>query len=88
MAAGVIVSVFLSLVSFKKKEIQSGAANTEGTASAELSNEAGLVFDGTTGDFSFTGEDGVDYYTIWVYSVDDAGNESDSNGRWKVCRGF
>ena len=114
VAAGVIVSVFLRLVSFKKKEIKNvkagqyvmavlsialmglsfamptlggtsaGTAGTAGTVnetdtvSAALSNEAGLVFDGATGDFSFTGEDGVEYYTIWVYSVDDEGNEGDS----------
>lgn len=107
VAAGVIVSVFLSLVSFKKKEIQSvkvsqyamavlsvvfmvlsfamptlGGTGTEneatGAETTEVSNTAGFTFDETTGDFSFEGEDGTDYYTIWVYSVDDDGNESDS----------
>ncbi len=107
VAAGVIVSVFLSLVSFKKKEIQSvkvsqyamavlsvvfmvlsfamptlGGTGTEneatGAETTEVSNTAGFTFDETTGDFSFEGEDGADYYTIWVYSVDDDGNESDS----------
>ena len=107
VAAGVIVSVFLSLVSFKKKEIQSvkasqyamavlsvllmvlsfamptlGGTGTEneatGAETTAVSNTAGFTFDEATGDFSFEGEDGVDYYTIWVYSVDDDGNESDS----------
>ena len=103
VAAGVIVSVFLSLVSFKKEEIKKintaqyamavlsvvlmvlsfamptlGGTGTAGTETASSENTAGFQFDGTTGDFSFTGEEGTDYYTVWVYSVDDEGNESDS----------
>lgn len=107
VAAGVIVSVFLSLVSFKKEEIASvkasqyamavlsvvlmvmsfamptlggtgTGADVTGTETEAAANTAGFAFDGTTGDFSFEGEDGADYYTVWVYSVDDDGNEGDS----------
>lgn len=35
-------------------------------------------FDGETGDFSFTGDESAEYYTVWIYSVDEEGNQSDS----------
>lgn len=62
------------------------AGGTEGTGGTDASdgsmvsgeNSAGFSFDGTSGDFSFTGDESAEYYTVWVYSVDAEGNESDS----------
>lgn len=54
----------------------SGAASDGSAAAGENSN--GFTFDGSTGDFSFTGDESAEYYTVWVYSVDAEGNESDS----------
>lgn len=49
---------------------QTGAASS-GTSE----NTVGYSFDGETGDFVFTGSADVDYYTVWVYDLDDEGNE-------------
>ncbi len=53
-----------------------GAAGQTEEALAETSeNTMGYTFDGATGDFVFTGSADVDYYTIWVYGLDEEGNE-------------
>ncbi len=42
---------------------------------SEIENTVGYTFDGATGDFSFDGSADVDYYTVWVYALDEEGQE-------------
>ena len=55
-----------------------GNSGTGADSSTTGENSNGFSFDGSTGDFSFTGDESAEYYTVWVYSVDAEGNESDS----------
>lgn len=53
-------------------DINSTGSNAD-TSDAE--NTAGFTFDSSTGAFAFTGDDTAEYYTVWVYAVNDAGEE-------------
>ena len=57
-----------------------GTSGTDSGSGADTSaeNTNNFVFDGETGDFSFTGDESAEYYTVWIYSVDEEGNQSDS----------
>lgn len=41
-------------------------------------NSSAFVFDSAAGDFSFTGNAEADYYTVWVYALDEEGQEGES----------
>ena len=56
-------------------ETGGSAGQTGGALAGTSENALGYTFDGTTGDFLFTGSADVDYYTVWVYELDDEGNE-------------
>jgi len=76
--------VLLSAAFMTTPESTEAAVAVENSADASTvsestgTNEAGFEFDGSTGEFSFTGEDTAEYYTVWVYAVDGEGVEGDS----------
>lgn len=59
------------------------AGSAEGTETADgaagsTENSSAFVFDSAAGDFSFTGNAEADYYTVWVYALDEEGQEGES----------
>lgn len=77
-----VLFVILLVSSLIVLSIGGNAAGTESdgetveTKTAENTN--GYTFDGMTGDFTFTGSADADYYTIWVYALNEEGEEADS----------
>lgn len=74
-----IVLLALSLIMPTLSGSAAAADGTEETAAAETAeNTNGFTFDGATGDFTFTGSTDIDYYTVWIYALDEEGQEGDS----------
>ena len=55
----------------------SSGSSQASTAAIPTDTSEGFVFDDETGAFTFTGEEGVEYYTVWVYRIDSDGSRGD-----------
>lgn len=78
-----ILSIVLLAISLIVPTIGSDVADTERTEETNdsvetIENTNGFTFDETTGEFAFIGNAETDYYTIWVYALDEEGNEEGS----------
>lgn len=75
-----ILAVVLLAITLTTSEIAAAGTATDGTENTESGapevSSDGFNFDGATGDFTFTADEGVDYYTVWIFALDAEGNES------------
>lgn len=75
------VMTILAIVLFALSMNQPTLGGTNTNNSVDTNNGTTTTdfrFDETSGDFSFEGQDGISYYTVWVYTVDEEGNLGDS----------
>lgn len=76
-AAGYVMSV-LSIVLLALSLVAPSLGAGEETAGAVEENANAFAFDAATGDFSFQASGSADYYTVWVYALDEDGQEGES----------
>ncbi|MGN0299148.1 MAG: hypothetical protein ACI4C1_08230 [Lachnospiraceae bacterium] len=72
-----ILAIVLLVLSMNQPVLGGTTTNNTGNSNSST-NTNDFTFDEKSGDFSFEGKDGISYYTVWVYRVDEEGNLGDS----------